>query len=186
MSLTLSALIEANRTRQARYFAAGSAGWRETEWVVAIGGEVGEALNVVKKLLRDQQGVVGNGSASRDQLIEALGCELADVVIYAVVVADLKRHELPWRDFRDLRKRARSIRDIAVSRSLAALACELLWWVGQMAVTDGTREILTWRQIEGLIEAVADLADVAGVDLGAAVAAKFNATSAKLGFPERL
>jgi NTP pyrophosphatase (non-canonical NTP hydrolase) len=181
----LATLIDAAHARHFRFYAAGGRPWGDTDWVVAIGGEVGEALNIVKKLTRDSQGMLGNG-VDRDALLAALGSELADIVIYAAVVTGLRRRQLPWADFHGLRRYVRSIRVMAISSSLPALACELLWWAGTMAVTDGTREILTWRQIEGLIGAAADLADVAGIDLGAAVLAKFNATSEKLGFPERL
>lgn len=160
VSLSFAALMTANRTRHVRYFAPGQRPWDDADWVLAIGGEVGEACNIVKKLNRARQGMLGNGGATIETLTQDLGAELADVVIYAVVVAGIKQHVLPWHDFRGLRKSARGQRDIAVSSS--------------------------WRQIEGLLIAAADLADVVGIDLGAAVVGKFNATSIMLGFPERL
>lgn len=184
MSLAFTALLTANRTRHVRFYAPEQRPWTDTEWVLAIGGEAGEACNIIKKLQRAQQGMAGNGGSTIETLTQDLGAELADVVIYAVVVAGLKRHILPWRDFRGLRKAARGQRDNAIT--LPSLGCELLWWVGTMAVTDGTQDTLTSRQIEGLILAAADLADVVGIDLGAAVVEKFNTTSEKLGFPERL
>lgn len=94
--------------------------WSVAEWTNALAGEAGEASNVAKKLLRFDQNLKGpngysNNGDDRAAIVEALGKELADVVIYADLVA---------------------------------------------------------RRI--------------GIDLGALVAAKFNETSEKYGFPERL
>lgn len=75
---------------------------------------MGEALNVVKKLNRERDGIVGN-SVSEAELRQQLADELADVAIYLDIMA----------------------------------ASE-------------------------------------GIDLGVAIARKFNATSVKVGFPDRL
>jgi len=56
--------------------------WTPTDWACALGGEVGEALNLIKKLHRDDPG--GN---ARALMIEQLGEELADVISYVVFVA---------------------------------------------------------------------------------------------------
>ncbi len=60
--------------------------WSPAEWTNAIAGELGEAANLTKKLLRHRDGVAGNVKAE-DQDIESLKRravrELADVVIYA-------------------------------------------------------------------------------------------------------
>ncbi len=73
-------LREANETRQKEWDkdAAITGLYRATE----LGGEVGEALNVVKKLERERLGIAG----SRATLAE-LAAELADVVICADLVA---------------------------------------------------------------------------------------------------
>src|SRR6185312_713091 len=67
-------LREANAARQLEWDSGGKLDglFKATE----LGGEVGEALNVVKKLERERMGLPG----SRDT-IEHLGQELADVLI---------------------------------------------------------------------------------------------------------
>lgn len=52
--------------------------WSPAEWSNAMAGEAGEACNLTKKLLRD-------GADAVD--LEELGDEIADVVIYADLVA---------------------------------------------------------------------------------------------------
>lgn len=55
--------------------------WSLSDWLVAMGGEVGEAMNIVKKLNRIRDGIPGNDQ-SEDELRFKLACELADVFIY--------------------------------------------------------------------------------------------------------
>jgi NTP pyrophosphatase (non-canonical NTP hydrolase) len=66
--------------------------WSPTDWACAIGGECGEALNFVKKLRRltgptdkTTLGRIQNDSVK--ELIDNIGKELADVVIYADLLA---------------------------------------------------------------------------------------------------
>lgn len=66
--------------------------WTPTDWGCALAGEVGEACNFIKKLKRetDDQNLYPNTLAhngSPDELIENIGKELADVVIYADLLA---------------------------------------------------------------------------------------------------
>lgn len=78
-----TSLQAANVARQAEWDPASATNtllYRATE----LGGEVGEALNVVKKLERFRLGVPG----SRDTL-HHLGQELADVVICAYLTASV-------------------------------------------------------------------------------------------------
>ncbi len=53
--------------------------WSETDWGCALAGEVGELCNILKKRLR--------GDADDTLSTEAAGKELADVVIYADLLA---------------------------------------------------------------------------------------------------
>lgn len=63
--------------------------WSIAEWTNALCGEAGEAANVAKKIIRHRDGLPGN--VGKDQnpetLNQALGEELADVVIYADLTA---------------------------------------------------------------------------------------------------
>lgn len=61
----------------------GTEGFSPSYFAVEMGGEVGEALNVVKKLERERIGAPG----SRDT-VEHLAEELADVIITAVNLAN--------------------------------------------------------------------------------------------------
>lgn len=64
--------------------------WTAADWSNAMNGEAGEAANVVKKLRRIEGGLPGNrkpGDDDRDLLLEKLGAELADTLIYADLLA---------------------------------------------------------------------------------------------------
>jgi len=61
------------------------ASWSTAEWTNAVAGEVGEACNLAKKLIRHRDGVPGNKKAEdqdTDSLRRRIAEELADVVIY--------------------------------------------------------------------------------------------------------
>lgn len=113
--LTFRMVRAANAQRRDRWHTPDTEPWTGADWGNAMGGECGEAQNVVKKLRRIETGLPNERDGSRDHLLEALGDELADTLIYA-----------------DL------------------------------------------------------LAYYYGIDLGAAVARKFNAVSIRQGFPDRL
>jgi NTP pyrophosphatase (non-canonical NTP hydrolase) len=114
MTMDFAALRAANLSRCARWHPRGLSEWSLSDWGVATAGEMGEALNVIKKLNRERDGIAGN-TLTEEQLRADLADEIADVAIYLDIMA----------------------------------ASE-------------------------------------GIDLAAAIARKFNKTSEKVGFPERL
>lgn len=62
--------------------------WSLTDWATALGGETGEALNVIKKLRRlDDADIKLRGTKYEVQLYDDLAYELADIVIYADLLA---------------------------------------------------------------------------------------------------
>lgn len=78
--------------------------WSPCEWTNALAGEVGEACNLTKKMLRIASApelVPAGRHAYYYSLVELLGEELADIVIYASLTAsrlglsleDLIRHK---------------------------------------------------------------------------------------------
>ena len=71
MSLSFEALREANVSRQ-HSVPKFRHSWSIAEWTKAVAGEVGEACNIAKKIIRGD-----------DVTIEQLAHEIADVVIYA-------------------------------------------------------------------------------------------------------
>ena len=66
--------------------------WSGLEWAGALCGEAGEAANVAKKLKRLEDEIQGNGASehrfdTRDELVQKLGRECADVFLYLVLLA---------------------------------------------------------------------------------------------------
>lgn len=87
--LTFAALSETNLTRCLRWHPQGIEEWSVNDWLAAMGGEAGEALNAGKKHRRILSGMQQNGNVP-DNLHDAeakIMEELADVVIYADLVA---------------------------------------------------------------------------------------------------
>ena len=85
--LSFDALRETNVARcEASYRPLGS--WSAPDWACAMGGECGEALSLVTKLHRLND---GNGTHEQswlaDRLVIEIGYELADLVIYADLLA---------------------------------------------------------------------------------------------------
>jgi NTP pyrophosphatase (non-canonical NTP hydrolase) len=90
-NLTFEAVRTANRSRARRWHTefpdTRSDGWSGADWSNAMGGECGEAMNVVKKLRRGETNTRGAVDPHRDVLLEKLGDELADTLIYADLLA---------------------------------------------------------------------------------------------------
>jgi NTP pyrophosphatase (non-canonical NTP hydrolase) len=83
MSWTLSDLRETNQKRQIEWCAGQSPGKDDLSFrSMELGGEVGEALNVAKKIVRERNGWAGSRATIQD-----LADELADVIICADLVA---------------------------------------------------------------------------------------------------
>lgn len=62
--------------------------WSPTDWACAMAGECGEACNEVKKLRRlDGADSIKNTDIHRQELRLKIGKELADLVIYADLLA---------------------------------------------------------------------------------------------------
>lgn len=87
--LSFSALREANESRARRWHPGFPADdtWNGADWSNAMCGEAGEAANVVKKLRRHETGHHGALDGNEVELHAALADELADVVLYADLLA---------------------------------------------------------------------------------------------------
>lgn len=85
MALTFQELRTANGTRSEKWH--GDTSWSLSDWGIAMMGEGGEACNVVKKLNRIRDGIVGNKGLSKEKLMEKLSEELADTAIYLDLLA---------------------------------------------------------------------------------------------------
>jgi NTP pyrophosphatase (non-canonical NTP hydrolase) len=60
--------------------------WSIAEWTNAAAGEMGEACNIAKKILRFRDGVAGN-KKSEEEYRKDLAAEFADVIIYLSLAA---------------------------------------------------------------------------------------------------
>ena len=69
--------------------------WNGADWSNAMCGEAGEAANVVKKIRRIETGVRGRADDKLPKLIDKLGGELADTMIYIDLLASYYRLDLP-------------------------------------------------------------------------------------------
>lgn len=87
--LTFKELNEKNLERAYVWHEGNIEDWSIMDWCGAAAGELGEALNVVKKLNRIRDGYVGRSyEADEEELKDKLVEELADTVIYCFLVAN--------------------------------------------------------------------------------------------------
>jgi NTP pyrophosphatase (non-canonical NTP hydrolase) len=86
--LTFDQLREANVRRCVESYHALDA-WNPLEWGAATAGELGEALNLIKKLERDLPPPDDGATPFfvRENRLDAIGRELADTVIYLDLLA---------------------------------------------------------------------------------------------------
>lgn len=85
--LDFDQLNHANRTRCEVSFHLIES-WSPSDWAVAMAGECGEACNAIKKLRRLDDGKqLANIPTERARIIEDIEMELADMVIYADLLA---------------------------------------------------------------------------------------------------
>lgn len=85
-SLTFARVRHVNVSRCERWHQ-GDSGWTAADWATAFGGEVGEALNIVKKLRRAECSMPGAFDPDNEQLLAALADEVADVFLYLDLLA---------------------------------------------------------------------------------------------------
>lgn len=86
--LDLADLREVSTARAQLWHDADAEPWSGADWSNAMCGEAGEAANVVKKLRRIETNINHRGPGSKGEFMEALGKEIADVVIYADLLAE--------------------------------------------------------------------------------------------------
>lgn len=85
--MTLNELREANISRCSRWHPKGIISWSLSDWGVAAAGEMGETLNIIKKLNRERDSITGN-AVTEEELRKALADEIADTVIYLDILAE--------------------------------------------------------------------------------------------------
>lgn len=87
MGIDLDLLRQVSATRRDRWHTPDTIPWTGADWGNAMGGECGEAQNVVKKLRRVETGTGSQNDPPVDALVEMLGDELADTIAYADLLA---------------------------------------------------------------------------------------------------
>ncbi len=87
-SLTFDQLRAVNVPRCEKWHPPGSLPWSLADWSNALCGEAGELANVIKKIRRQETGAVNQGDPTVEALKNMAMNELADVVIYADLLAD--------------------------------------------------------------------------------------------------
>ncbi len=86
--LSMKALRAVNVSRCKRWHPPESTPWTAADWSNALCGEAGELANVIKKIRRQETGARNEGDPSMVELRGMAAHELADVVIYADLLAD--------------------------------------------------------------------------------------------------
>jgi NTP pyrophosphatase (non-canonical NTP hydrolase) len=94
VGLTFAEVRTHNLTRSERWHKGALTKWSESDWGVALAGEVGEALNKIKKLnrLRDELPNRDNAEPWKDNrdralIVAEIGAELADSFLYLDLLA---------------------------------------------------------------------------------------------------
>lgn len=83
---SIANISRVNLARCLRWHPDGLVEWSLSDWAVALAGEAGELCNVVKKLNRVRDGLVGN-TVSEEELRVELRKEIADVYLYLDLIA---------------------------------------------------------------------------------------------------
>jgi NTP pyrophosphatase (non-canonical NTP hydrolase) len=86
-NLDFEELRRANSDRCDEWHVPGSAPWSLADWSNAMGGECGEAQNVVKKIRRHETGLSSELDPGLEDLHRMLGHELADLICYIDLLA---------------------------------------------------------------------------------------------------
>lgn len=208
-ALSFSHLRSVNLARCEEGFKHPLKSWTPSQWLVAVGGEVGEALNLVKKITRVTDGLGQFHDTNVDALRVKLAGEISDAVIYLDLL--LARFDLQLDEafvhgpegqvVADVRHLRQLIWDrMGYASGLTDAATDVLASVGKLAhevicdtVDRETLDDPLFDEGMDLCEAAAKLmgdldtlAIAAGIDLGAAVIETFNAKSAELGAPHML
>lgn len=149
--------------------------WSLDDWLLAVGGEVGEALNKLKKVRR--------GDFTLDDMRGEIGKELADIVIYLDILA---YRVSPNRNFAGYLVSFSDLSTleyvVADDTTIAKLGNKLLKGCGHLAhqIDNGCISIVDCK---GMLLHVNWLACRLGINLGDAVRDKFNEVSERIGSP---
>jgi NTP pyrophosphatase (non-canonical NTP hydrolase) len=186
-TLTFAALRATNVARCVEGFRQPLSAWSRDEWCVAIGGEVGEALNLLKKINRAYGGYAGNSKTIAEYFAD-LSAEIADVVIYLdlFLASEQVAFFAPSEGIVDFAALERMVVHAANTTpqlvGFNRLGRHLLTAAGRLAYPANSIPI----EARSILWLCAQLSQHAGFDLAAAITTTFNRTSEKIGAPHRL
>lgn len=196
MALDLNPLRAANETRVTRWHPGGVTDWSLSDWANAMHGESGEVTNAIKKWRRVEDDIANQADAeerllnSREKARAAIGAELADTIIYLDLLAlraGLTISSAAVDHFTGMEPLI--ARRGAWLGACAGRVCDTVVMIELLAEA-GITMTPPWaqlqRQIDETVMCCAAIARALGIELARAIADKFNATSERYGFPERL
>jgi NTP pyrophosphatase (non-canonical NTP hydrolase) len=93
--LTFDRVTGMNNMRCRRWHNPDTDAWTGADWSNAMCGEAGEAANVVKKLRRHETRTSPQGDPSYEELRKALGYEIADTILYALLLGAHYEIDIP-------------------------------------------------------------------------------------------
>lgn len=193
-----------NKSRALRWHPMGLRSWSMSDWSVALGGEVGEILEIIEvnalQSYPDRPIFFGDIPANRTIWKESLAGEIGDVYAYLDLLAQASC--LVLLNCMD-RPAAKAVADETVEYSIVGIAVSLAADNGKMQdyIKKLNRErdgLAGNRQSNSELWAgVADrigmmgrklerLAEMSGLNLESCVREKFNAVSCRMNLPERL
>jgi len=173
-------LAAANKARQEDWKLGGNPTIPIAFRTIELIGEVGEALNIVKKLMREANGWRGSRATT-----DELGEELADCLIVI---------DLLWSELGFAKEESGFLDDLVNEKNWWAKTSESLSLLLSVQAGGFSQYVLTpsaaWQSprtsLLMMIKIVNYLALGYGIDINRAVAEKFNATSEKYGFKQRM
>jgi len=127
--LTFADLRAANLARCARWHPGGVEDWSLADWSAAVTGEWGEANDLVKKLNRVRDGLIGN-KESEAELRANLADEIADTLIYLDLFAARAGVDLAQAVISKFNAKSAEVgfpERLGKTASLTGLSIEALW-----------------------------------------------------------
>lgn len=96
MSYSIRDISRVNLQRCLRWHPDGINSWSNSDWGIALTGEVGELCNVIKKLNRLRDGLVGNKPEDMDKavLLRKAQDEAADIYLYLDLICQAMGFDL--------------------------------------------------------------------------------------------
>ena len=173
--MDLQELRAANVARQAEW---GGNEQADLEFrALEVADETGELCGAVKKLVRAQRGITGSTLSVGD-----VADEMGDVMISIDLLASQLDLALPWPGMAGSGGTASEINmALRLDAVVGDLSYAVIRYISDLEAPFSAALNDIWKSMRYAINWVAQLADRFGIDLGQAVAAKFNKTSIKYG-----